>query len=183
MKPLIRIAALTLFLTIPRALFAQDEIDKFLQESIPDAEKLITAYANPLMKSLTLGLNQGWYNTAKPHKIAGVDLTITVSAMTIPTSENSFNVSKLNLVQLELDPASPGYPNAPTITGSEDAPTFRLKSDHSATFEGPPGLDLKENLKRNIIPVPVAHLGFGLPKNTDLKTGSHRKLNLATTAN
>jgi hypothetical protein len=169
MKSLIRIVALALVLSIPKASFGQDEIDKFLEESVPDGTKLISAYADPLMKSLTLGLNQGWYNTAKPHKIAGIDLTITVNAMKVPESENSFNVSKLNLTSIELAPSSPGYPNAPTITGKEDAPIFRLKSDPSATFEGPPGLDLKENLKRNIIPVPMAHLGIGLPKNTDLK--------------
>ena len=130
---------------------------------------MVEAYLNPAMKSVSLGLNQGWYNTARPHKIAGVDLTITVNTMTIPKEETLFDVSKLGLKQVELDPSSKGYPNAPTLIGPENTPVFRLKSDPSQTFQGPPGIDLEGNLKRNIMPVPMAHLGFGLPKNTDIK--------------
>jgi hypothetical protein len=150
--------------------FAQDEIDKLLSESLSDGKKLIGAYVDPFMKSVSLGLNQGWYNTAKPHKIVGVDLTVTVSAMTIPQDELLFDTRKLNLQQVELAPSSPQYPNAPTLVGPDITPTFRMKDQtQTQTFEGPPGLDLEGNVGKAWIPVPMAHLGIGLPKSTDLK--------------
>ena len=178
MRTFIRIAAIAFVLIFPKATFAQDDISKFLEENVQDGKKLIGAYADPLMKSLASGLNQGWYNTAKPHKIAGIDLTLTVNAMTIPEDELRFDVTKLNLTQIELAPTSEGYPKAPTIAGPDITPVFRLKSNPTATFEGPPGLDLKENLKRNMVPVPLAHLGFGLPKGTDLKLRFTPEINL-----
>jgi hypothetical protein len=165
-----RLKLLLVFLTVLSVpCFAQDDIDELLRESVDDGRKLIGAYVSPIMKSVSLGLNQGWYNTAKAHKIAGVDLTITVNAMAIPNSDNFFDPSKLNLTQLELSPSSPDYPRVPTMVGPEREPVFRLRSNPSVTFNGPPGLDLKKNIKSNKIPVPMAHLGFGLPKGTDLK--------------
>jgi hypothetical protein len=160
---------LGLFLLLSAPSFAQDDIDNLLKENLADGRKLIEAYVSPIMKSTSLSLNQGWYNTAKTHKIAGVDLTITVNAMTIPNSENLYDPSKLGLTNIELSPSSPGYPNAPTMVGPENEPVFRLKDDHSTTFSGPPGLDLKENVGSNKIPMPMVHLGFGLPKGTDIK--------------
>lgn len=154
---------------LPISTFAQDEVDKFLEEGVEDGRKLIGAYISPFMKSVSLSLNQGWYNTAKPHKIAGVDLTITVNAMTIPYNEFSFNPAKLGLTRVELASSSPGYPNAPTLVGNDDAPVFQEKNVPANNFEGPPGLNIKEDFKTNKVPVPIAHLGFGLPKNTDLK--------------
>jgi hypothetical protein len=181
MKSLIRITAFALLLLSANATLAQDDLDEFndiMAESIPDAEKLMEAYADPFMKSLALALNQGWYNTAKPHKIAGVDLTITVNAMKIPTDQNSYEPGKLNLNQIELSPSSPSYPKAPTLVGKEETPIFRLKSNTAATFQGPPGIDLKKQIGRNMIPVPMAHLGFGLPKNTDLKIRFSPEINV-----
>src|SRR5690242_1253546 len=71
------------FLLVPSISFAQGDIDDILTENLDDGKKLVKGYLNPFMKSVSLGLNQGWYNTAKPHKIAGIDLTITASAMTL----------------------------------------------------------------------------------------------------
>jgi hypothetical protein len=152
--------------------FAQDGFDELLEGSIEDAEKLVGAYVAPFMKTTSASLNQGWYNTAKAHKIAGFDLTITVNAMNIPGTDLFYNVDDLNLDNIELDPSSPGYANgqAPTLFGPEDAPRFRLKDDPFATpFEGPGGLDPKGNIGLNRIPVPMAHFGIGLPKGTDVK--------------
>ena len=157
---------------------AQDDIDQLLKESVEDGKKLIGAYVDPFMKSVSLSMNQGWYNTAKPHKVAGVDLTITVNAMSIPDEELLFNPSKLNLQQIELDPTSPDAPNAPTMLGADRAPVFRLKNDPASTFAGPAGIDLEGNVGSNRIPVPMAHLGFGLPKNTDIKIRFTPSINL-----
>lgn len=151
---------------------AQDDIDQLLNESIGDGRKLINAYLAPFMNSVSLGLNQGWYNTAKAHKIAGVDLTITANAMTVPQSELFYDATKLGLQVISLDNSSRDYPLAPTIFGPENEPTFSYTDEDTGieeTFLGPGGIDLEGNIGKNWVPVPMANLGIGLPKGTDLK--------------
>ena len=173
MKAVYRIVFLLSFaLATVRPASAQDEIDQLMNESIEDGRKLIGAYVSPFMKSVSLGLNQGWYNTAKAHKIGGIDITITANAMTIPQSDLLFDVNKLNLEVVELDNSTPGYPFAPTILGPDTEPTFRYTDEEtgfSETWVGPGGLNLEEELGKNWVPVPMANLGIGLPKGTDLK--------------
>jgi len=163
---------LSLIMATSGAVSAQDELDQFLNGSVEDGEKLIEAYINPFMKSFGLGLNQGWYNTAKPHKIAGIDITVTANAMVIPQRDRFFDVTKLGLQTLELDPSSPYYPNMPTIVGPEDESYLRISDEEtglSETFEVPGGIDLEESIGKNWVPVPMANVGIGLVKGTDLK--------------
>src|SRR5215204_3895208 len=77
--------------------FAQDGFTEFIKEDLEDSKKLMEAYITPLMKGANLGLNQGWYNTAKTHKMFGLDLTTSISFMTIPKSEMFYNVADLKL--------------------------------------------------------------------------------------
>jgi hypothetical protein len=146
---------------------AQDDFIQLLQEDIDESKVLIGEYISPFMKSSSLGLNQGWYNTAKNHKLFGVDLTVTVSAMGIPKDESSFNVSKLGLQHFSLKSGE----TAPTIFGNDEEPVYIYNNGSGFTKEitGLPGLDLKDKIGRNAMPVPIAHLGIGLPKNTELK--------------
>lgn len=149
--------------------WAQSDLDKLLQNSVDDGKVLMKGYLDPFMKSLSLGLNQGWYNTAKTHKPFGFDLTVTVNAMIIPSSALQYDISKLNLKEVELDPDSPDAPYAPTFFGSEQEPTYRLQSDPNTTYNGPGGIDIKETFGNKWLPVPMATLGIGLPKDIDLK--------------
>ncbi len=174
MKLITRIAFLVAFALAGIApVAAQDQLDELLSGSIDDGRKLVSAYVEPFMKSVSLGMNQGWYNTAKAHKIVGIDITVTANAMTIPNSDLLFDVSKLNLEVVELDEnQSPHFPFAPTVFGPEDEPTFKYTEDGTGltqTFPGPGGIDLKDKLGKNWAPVPMANLGIGLPKGTDLK--------------
>jgi hypothetical protein len=170
MKSFCRISVLAaVFAACSISAFAQDDIDNLLKGSVSDANKLIGAYVDPVMKSLSLGLNQGWYNTAKPHKIAGVDLTITVNAMTIPTSETMFKPSALGLSTVRLDEQANGGPNVSTVVGPAKSSPFYLVNDPTVRFNSPEGLDLEGEIGSNKVPVPMAQLGFGLPKGTDVK--------------
>jgi hypothetical protein len=159
------------FISASSLVHAQD-IDQLLKDNIDDGRKLVGAYISPFMKSLSVGMNQGWYNTAKAHKIAGVDLTFTVSALTIPDKESFYDATTLGLKGVSLNATgadrSPDYPLAPTMFGPDLEPVFRVNSS-GETFRGPGGLGIKEEIGRNIMPVPMAHLGFGLPKGTDVK--------------
>ena len=165
-------SALSLALASITPSFAQDDIDQLLNESLDDGRKLISAYVSPFMKSVSLGLNQGWYNTAKAHKIGGIDITVTANAMTIPKSEMFFDVTKLGLEVVRLDDNSTDYPLAPTLFGPENQPTFSYTDEETGiteTYEGPGGIDLEGNIGKNWVPLPMANLGIGLPKGTDLK--------------
>lgn len=150
---------------------AQGDVDEFLYSSVDDGKKLINGYISPFMNALSSGLNQGWYNTAKPHDFPGFDLTITVSAMTVPSSEKFYNVPNLNLTNVELVPNQPGITNGnvPTIFGPETEPKYQSKTNPSDQFTGPGGIDLKKNIGINALPVPMVQLGFGLPKGFELK--------------
>ncbi|HEY5689936.1 MAG TPA: DUF6588 family protein [Cyclobacteriaceae bacterium] len=158
--------------------YAQDDIDALLEGGVADGEKLIGAYITPMMNSLSLGMNQGWYNTAKPHKLAGFDLTATVSLMYIPDSDLLFDAGGLqltSLVQVNSSGNQINFGDVPTIFGSDTPSTF----SPSSTVSGPlattvddfeiTGIDLKSEIKRNALPVPMAQFGFGLPKGTELK--------------
>lgn len=177
MKRLRILLILMLSLTFISQSNAQDDIDQFLKESVEDGEKLIGAYISPAIKAFSLGMNQGWYNTAKPHKVAGVDLTFTGSLMKVPSSEQMFDVNALGLTDISLvdgsgNPRSDG--NIPTVLGPDTPPTFSLNStldDPSDDFDGPSGLALGEDVKflENKMPAAMLQLGFGLPKGTDIK--------------
>ncbi|MBX2901255.1 MAG: hypothetical protein KF775_16500 [Cyclobacteriaceae bacterium] len=153
---------------------AQDDLNDLLKGSLSDANKLIEGYTAPALKAFGYGLNQGWYNTAKPHKTLGVDLTISVSAVSIPNSDLFFKVNNSQFSNLEVlsvggvPPDNSGNSNLPTIFGPDTKPTFYIPSTDES-FEGPGGIDLKKEIGIQAMPVPIANLGIGLPKGFDLK--------------
>lgn len=181
MKRIFTLLLISFTLGLAHQAKAQDDIDQFLEESVEDGEKLIGAYISPAIKAFSLGMNQGWYNTAKPHKVAGVDLTFTGSLMKVPSSEQLFNANALGLTELTLVDAS-GNPrtdgNISTILGPDVPARFSSSStvndgtiDESDDFEVPGGLELGEDVKllKNKMPAAMLQLGFGLPKGTDIK--------------
>jgi hypothetical protein len=154
--------------------YAQSEKDMsaFLTTTTSDANKLIGAYVSPLMKGLSYGMTSGWYNTAKAHKIGGVDLGVSIALVNMPTAEETFDPSKLGL----SPNAQPLSALAPTIIGPKLTSQYDMKYTQanpnltiSQTINGPKGLDLKGNIGMNAIPVPIIQLGVGLIKSTDLK--------------
>jgi hypothetical protein len=150
---------------------SQDGIDKVFQNGKADGEYLLRGYLSPFMKTIGVGLNQGWYNTAKTHKVAGLDLTITVSPVYFPTSDLNFYVDNSKLTYIERVDGTTGLPqsgNVPTMFGANDAPHYQPKGNPTEKFEGPPGIDLKKNVGK-FLPVPMATLGFGLPKSIEVR--------------
>ena len=55
---------------------AQDGFENILLGSSADAKKLMQGYFAPAMEGFINGMNNGWYHTAKVHKVLGFDLTI-----------------------------------------------------------------------------------------------------------
>lgn len=158
---------------------AQNESDfaNFLQASGQDASKLVQAYVEPVIKGVSYGMTGGWYHTAKPHKPFGVDIGVSMNLAFIPTSENYFNPNGLGLTTVTnfQNTTNPSQ-GAPTILGPKDATTYTATYDpgngngtQSFTFNGPKGLDMKDAVGFAAVPVPMAQIGIGLVKNTDLK--------------
>ncbi len=168
------LSASALFLLISiTTVKAQDGIDGFLDAGdagLDDAEKLLTAYINPFMKGFGTGMANGWYNTAKAHKTAGFDLTVTANMAYVPNKDLTYSVSSLNLTEIELAPSSPTSDEVPTMFGPAITPVYRLQSDpFNSEFDGPEGLAIKDEIGIQAVPVPMLQLGIGIVKNTDLK--------------
>jgi len=137
-----------------------DNID-FLKAGASDGMKFIQAYITPWANAFGAGLNGSWYNTAKPHKWTGFDITFGVNAGFVPASATTFDVSTIG-----LSPSIVGTGIAPTIAGpEEEGPELRVETGvvTLASFNTPPGTDWK------IIPVPTLQVGIGLPLGTELK--------------
>ncbi|MCW5910052.1 MAG: hypothetical protein KIT62_03200 [Cyclobacteriaceae bacterium] len=169
-----KILVLFLVSTVSFGSWAQDGLNDLIKGSLSDANKLVEGYTTPALKAFGYGLNQGWYNTAKPHKTLGVDLTISVSAVSIPNSDLFYKVDNsqfndLQLVSVGGVPVSNnGTGDVPTIFGPDVTPVYRVPSTNTE-FEGPGGIDLKKEIGIQSMPVPIANLGIGLPKGFDLK--------------
>ena len=149
----------------------QDGLEELLESGVSDATKITGAYVAPGFKAIGNALAAGWYNTGAPHKLGGFDLTITGNLAYIPDDELFFDAAALDLETVRL--VDPGDDLAPTIMGPDITPTYEILDQNGSptgeTFEGPPGLDLKGELGLRAIPLPMANLGIGLPKGTELK--------------
>jgi hypothetical protein len=164
-------------LVAPGLTFAQSEAEliEFLNAGKRDASKLIGAYVNPMVDGLSYSFNGGWYHTAKAHNTLGFDFGVSLNAAFIPKSKNYFTPSALGLENTILvDPVSG---KAPTVVGPSQPTTYQSTldfnndgvPDQTVTIDGPEGVDFKKNFKVSGVVAPMAQLGIGIYKNTDLK--------------
>jgi hypothetical protein len=180
------LSLLFILMSVAQSARSQGSIDDLIKGSQKDANYLVNGYVSPVLKVIGYGLNQGWYNTAKPHKKFGVDLTATVNLIKIPSSDLNYYVDNSKLSSIELTnsagtaPAPNGGGLVPTVVGPNVTPLYHLKNDPATglpapytsqyEFQGPSGADLsKTPVMSNALPVPVVQLGIGLPKGFDLK--------------
>jgi len=159
-----------IYATVARA---QGSVQDAIKGSVSDANTLVNGYVSPALTAIGYGLNQGWYNTAKPHKVLGIDVTATINFMKIPTSAATYYIdnSKLNTIERLTGPGgNPQSGNVPTIFGSNIAPSYGYKPNGTPGFSGAPGTDLSGvPVIQNSLPIPMAQLGLGLPKGFELK--------------
>jgi len=145
-------------------LFSQSDIAEFLKAGKADANSLIKAYLNPYANAFGDGLNMGWYNSAKTHKLGGLDLAVMATAIQIPSSAQTFDINSINLQKLTL--ADPSNHLAPTVAGAKEiGPKLLVKDSDGSTafsFNTPEGVGL------NIVPVPMVQLTFGILPHTDV---------------
>ena len=138
---------------------------KMLTGGIDDAGKLFEGYFTPAVNAFGANLNGGWYNTAKPHKLGGFDLTLTINTAFIPDVDQTFDLNDYNLY---------GQYNAteslvPTVAGeTEDGTEITYNQTVGATeypvasFNSPQGAGLR------FLPAPMIQVGIGLIKETEI---------------
>lgn len=143
------------------ASFSQFKDVDFLRTAPVDGVKYLEAYITPWANAFGAGLNGGWYNTAKPHKFGGFDITINASAGIVPTSAQTFDASKIG-----LSSSVTGAGISPTVAGLDKSGppmSYRSNGVTLASFNAPKGANWR------YIPVPSAQVGIGLPLGTELK--------------
>lgn len=151
---------------------AQD-FDIFLEAGARDANVLLENYFSPVFQGFGYGLNGGWVNTAKPHKTLGFDLTVTANLARVPDADLFFNFSNSDYSNVQL--ASGTNADLPTFFGPttdpDDLPelVFNAGTEDEVRFTPPQGLDIESQFALNAVPVPMAQLGIGIVKNTDIK--------------
>lgn len=157
--------------------YAQDkeDVDQILEVGVNDAQTYTKHYMEPFFQSFGYGLANNWYNTAKPHKQLGFDLTISMSFVAIPTDKRTFMVNQENGFEV-ITPVEAGNNETPTVLGKDvDGPEFQYSYTEeetgytfTGTFNGFPGAGLKENIGFERIPAPTLQLGVGVFKSTDV---------------
>lgn len=139
---------LTLFaFTIGITSFGQNQIEA-------DAKSLIEAYVGPLGIGLGNALNNGWYNTAKPHKLGGFDVTFTINTVIVPENAKTFNITEANLETFYGG-------ETPTILGKGDGSNVE-NSGSTIAASMPKGFNIP------IIPLPMIQAGIGIIKGTEI---------------
>ena len=123
-----------------------------------DASNFLTAYFSPLGESFGAGLNNGWYNTAKPHKLLGFDITLTLNTVSIPNDIQQFNPDELDHFN--------STENSPTLLGAGDGATIIYDNPNLTSpivFTMPDQI-----IKKSLVPMPMVNAGIGVGKKTEL---------------
>ncbi len=152
--------------------FSQQNI---LQNNLNEGEKLIEAYFTPMAETFGAGLNNAWYNTAKPHSILGFDVTFSLNTVIIPNSAENFMIEdNFNGIFTSSDE------DASTIFGSMSSTQMNYNPGNnlgSSSFNMPGGL------KTPILPLPMIQAGIGVYKKTSLDIRYMPLLNIGDNIN
>ena len=138
--------------------YSQGPIQVSLQD-ITQGKKFIEAYFTPMAESFGVGLNNGWYNTAKPHSLGGFDVTFTMNTVFIPNSAKTFNIQDAG-----GNTFTSNQENASTIFGNtnETEMTYIASGGSSSTPVGSFQFTMPGGFNTPIMPIPVIQAGIGL---------------------
>lgn len=150
---------------------AQSDIAEIVKAGPQNATELANAYIKPAYKGFGMGLNSGWFNTARPHSLGGFDITFTGNIAFVPTDQRSFDVRSLTLDNRYIAPTGPNY-TAQTVVGEDvEGAHFNVYNPNDpvtanripvGSFNMPGGTGL------NFVPTPTAQINVGLIKGTEV---------------
>ena len=155
--------------------YSQSSAQSIFGQDIKQGEKLLEAYFSPIAESFGAGLNNGWYNTAKPHNLGGFDLTFTLNTVIIPNAAESFKIGN------EFEGVfTSSETEASSIFGSSDETPMTYTNSNTSTdidFNMPGGF------KTPAMPLPMIQAGIGLIKNTAIDIRYMPMLNVGNNFN
>ncbi|MEN8201302.1 MAG: DUF6588 family protein [Bacteroidota bacterium] len=153
------------------SVYSQNLLLDVVQGGVDDAEVILQDYLEPFAHIVGSDLNAGWYNTARPHKLGGLDVTATVSWAKAPVSALTYDISDLEL-NGELEPSYGSI--APTIAGEQE---IRPELSYSQSVDLGGGnfqdveyarITVPDGSGVDLFPLPMAQLTVGLPFGTDV---------------
>ena len=122
-------------------------------ENINDAQAFIQEYLSPLGNGLGAITNNGWYNSAKPHRLLGFDATFTLSLLNMSEEHKIFDPNSIvNFSSSEI--------STPTIIGSGDGALVQYNGEE---FKLPNQTKLFPTLA-----LPNFNFGLGVLKKTEI---------------
>ena len=145
---MLRFLIISLFVFFSFSLKSQVLID-----NVNDAKSFLQAYLNPLGNGLGAITNNGWYNTARPHKLLGFDATVSLSFLNISNEKKSFNPNSISNF------SSPST-STPTILGKGNGATVEYQGEE---FKLP-----NQSPLFSILALPNLNLGLGIFKKTEI---------------
>jgi hypothetical protein len=118
-------------------------------------------------------MSAGWYNTAKPHKLGGFDITLSFNTAIVPDADRIFNIPDLGLGDGSgiVSRVRSTQDESPTIAGENNlGPQITYWADNPlggddiviASFDLPKGTGFK------YVPSPMIQASVGLIKGTEL---------------
>ena len=122
-------------------------------DDINHAQAFLQEYLSPLGNGLGAITNNGWYNSAKPHRFLGFDATFTLSLINITDENKIFDPNSITNF-------SSNSTSTPTILGRGDGATVNYK-----------GEQFKLPNQSTLIPalvLPNFNFGLGVFKKTEL---------------
>ena len=122
-------------------------------DDINDAQAFLQEYLSPLGNSLGAITNNGWYNSAKPHRFLGFDATFTLSLLNITDENKSFDPNSITNF-------SSNSTSTPTILGKGDGATVNYKGEQ---FKLP-----NQSTLISALALPNFNFGLGVFKKTEL---------------
>lgn len=152
--------------------FAQIDLESILEGGAADAQTLLRGYVAPFARGFGNGINEGWYTTARSHKLLGIDISVIANGAFVPKTAETFTFNNSDYsTNLQLDSGTSA--ELPTIFGSQDLAdrpllTFSDGNGNSISTSALPGSGLKESIGYNVMPSAMVQAGIGIFKKTDL---------------
>ena len=148
------------------ALAQLNEIGSVITKGTEDPGKILSGYLSPYSNAFGSDLNAAWYNTAKPHKTLGFDLTLTLNAAFVPSSDKTFDLNGLGLTG-STGVAKVTAAIAPTVAGDKVDGRLITYLDPStksklASFRTPQGTGI------GVIPAPMMQIAIGVPLGSEI---------------
>jgi len=163
---------------------AQD-IGQIIAGSRADANKYFNSYMQPFGEGEIYNLSRGWFSTAKAHQLLGFDVSINMQTAVIPGDKQNFTFNNTDYSTFKLVGGASSA-SVPTFMGGTTGQQINVTTTvngqpASTSFSAPNGIG--DDFKKNIsflpvsVPLPVAQIGIGMFKHTDIKVRYFPKTN------